>query len=244
MGANQGDRRLRFGPIATDRSMLDAGVALNVFGDWLVSPDGCRIGQKNCSHQSSCAKSKHGGLSRQTAWELGRTHGILQRAIRGGDEAGVYLGAAVSAGSRPLVTLPSSRGRMRGLSRPIVRAVAEMSGRDPSTWHREGTRLTTWGGIAYNVLLRGVLVASGHTKGLKADPFGLSGLEGHHGFNPAAAADLAREVLDSRRLPIAIAEKFREGTQFLRELSSELQREEARRSVPRDGFIQWLQECG
>jgi hypothetical protein len=44
-------------------------------------------------------------------------------------------------------------------------------------------------------------------------------------------------------LPRAIVERFREGTQFLRNLSPALQLQEARRAVPREGFLTWVRSC-
>jgi hypothetical protein len=132
---------------------------------------------------------------------------------------------------------------MRGLSRQVVGAIAESQGNDPSQWLREPTSVMTWGGYPYNFLVRGVLIASGHSKRVVADAFGLSEVDPGFDITPESVLTLAKDVFENRRLPRAIVERFREGTQFLGNLSPALQREEARRSVPVEGFMEWLEDC-
>lgn len=165
------------------------------------------------------------------------------RSIQGADEQGVYVGAVGAKRSAALVRLPSTRGRIRGLSRQIVGAIAEIQGSDPLQWHRDRESLITWGGYPYNFLLKGILVASGHPKKITVDAFGLNDLEPAFGVTPEDVLVKAADVFDNNRLPRAIVERFREGTQFLRNLSPALQLQEARRAVPREGFLTWVRSC-
>jgi hypothetical protein len=165
------------------------------------------------------------------------------RPVKGGDENGVYLGPQTSSGNRPLARLPSARGRMRGLSRQVVHAIADLKGWDRSRWRKDGDKLLTWGGHAYNVLLRGILLASGYPRAIRAGAFGLDGIGGDVDLRPDRVREIADHIFGSQRFPASVAEKFREGTQFLSSLSPAVQREEARRAVPMDGFMAWLEDC-
>jgi hypothetical protein len=125
-----------------------------------------------------------------------------------------------------------------------VWAFAELSGADPRVWTRAADTLTTFGGEDYNELLSAVLTRFGTLKvPLKADAFGVSGLPDDWDPVPRETLDAARTLLDSQPVPERIAKRFREGTQFLSMLGPEMQREEARRSVPWPGFFKWLTEC-
>ena len=97
-------------------------------------------------------------------------------------------------------------------------------------------------GLGGDLVLRAVLVAAGHAKSLKPDAFGLSGFDWSDGLTPARALDLAKDVLENRRVPDRVAEKFRDASQFFHALGPSLQREEARRAVPVQGFLAWLSE--
>jgi len=116
---------------------------------------------------------------------------------------------------QPLSTLPATRGR-RGMSRRIVWALAETGGYDPRYWSFEGNRLTTWGGSDYNQLLAIILKRYGVAKNISADEYCIIGKD---------------------------ALKFCDRTRFFRYLSNDMQAEEAFRSIPFDGFLNWLQEC-
>ena len=98
------------------------------------------------------------------------------RVVHGADDRGVYVGTQHSAGASRLVRLPSARGRFRGLSRQVLWSMAKSEGHDPARWTRDGARLTTWGGAAYNLLLKGILVKAGQPKKLRHDDLGIDGL--------------------------------------------------------------------
>ena len=155
----------------------------------------------------------------------------------------VYVGTQHSAGASRLVRLPSARGRFRRLSRQVLWSMAKSEGHDPARWTRDGARLTIWGGAAYNLLLKGILVTAGQPKKLRHDDLGIDGLTEDVDVTPESVLRLARAMFLADRVPDALARRFREPTQFLHALSPAMAREEARRSVPQRGFLEWLTEC-
>lgn len=165
------------------------------------------------------------------------------RVVHGADDRGVYVGTQRGASTSRLVRLPSARGRFRGLSRQVVWSMARSEGHDPASWIRDGATLTTWGGAAYNLLLKGILVRTGQPKKLRHDDLGIDGLTEDVEVTAEFVLRLAEDMFEADGVPDALARRFREPTQFLHALSPAMAREEARRSVPRRGFIEWLAEC-
>jgi ATP-dependent Lhr-like helicase len=233
--------------------MLDTGALKEAGATLLPSDEWCDIGDERRIHSVIVGNpglplvDVHSGEIIGNGAAIG-TGGLLFagggfRSIQGADEQGVYVGGVSQASRGDLVRLPSTRGRIRGLSRQIVAAIAENQGNDPRRWQRDPEYLITWGGYPYNFLLKGILVASGHPKKLSVDAFGLNDLDPAFDITPEKVLSMAAEVLDNSRLPRTIAERFREGTQFFRNLSPALQLQEARRAVPREGFMNWVRSC-
>ncbi len=164
------------------------------------------------------------------------------RVVHGADGRGVYVSTQQGTVSSKLARLPSARGRRKGLSRQVVWSMAKSEGYDPTKWTRDGATLITWGGAAYNFLLKGILVAAGQPRELRHDDVGIDGLVDAVDFRPESVRRLAQAMFRAG-VPDGLARRFREPTQFLRALTPAMAREEARRSVPQQGFLEWLSEC-
>lgn len=143
---------------------------------------------------------------------------------------------------QPLSTLPATRGR-RGMSRRIVWALAETGGYDPRYWSFEGNRLTTWAGSDYNQLLAIILKRYGVAKNISADEYCIIGISEDFEVSLHQIQTWAEELMHSQNIPAKDALKFCDRTRFFRYLSNDMQAEEAFRSIPFDGFLNWLQEC-
>lgn len=164
-------------------------------------------------------------------------------SIRVSDHAGVYLASARHRSVQALAKLPSARRRNKGLSRALVWALAELSGRNPREWVRDGERVITWGGAQYNRLLTAVLEVSGEHGRLRSDAIAICGAGDGFALHPREVRQMSMEVFEGDRIPARSASAFRETTPYLRFLSRRLQDVEALRSVPRAGFLQWLNDC-
>ena len=234
--------------------MVATGALRNVRGALVPSDDWCDAGDERTIHSVIVGSGAvpivdiHSGEVLGHGAPTDHSGGVLYsgsglRTVRAGDDAGVYVSSGVQGQQGTLVTLPTARGARRGLSRQVVRRLAELGGEDATRWRRDGGRVLTWGGQRYNDLLRAVLIASGGPKQIRADDFGLSDVEPSRELTPTSALSLSLDVFSRGRLSGKLAEKFREGTQFLSALSPHLQAVEARRSVPQRGYLEWLGEC-
>lgn len=161
--------------------------------------------------------------------------------IKVSDDFGVYLDGPRSRQAR-LATLPGTRGKGRGLSRQVVWALAELNGEDPQRWVVKHGRVVTWGGSVYNRLLGAILGQAGHPVG-QSDAFGMSGAAAGSPTTPAEVLEVVRASLQRKAVPDKTARTFREPSLFLGELSPEMQRLEARNSLPVEGLLAWLEQC-
>lgn len=168
--------------------------------------------------------------------------GSGMRAIKGADDAGIYLGSKVRPRTGDLAKLPQSRQRGPGLSRQVVWAMAALRGEDPTVWRLRGDTLVTWGGERFNSLLAAVLRASGHPKGLKSSAVALQGVTTVD-VSPPVLADLAARVQERRLIPVKTANRFVEQTRFFGDMSPSLASEEAQRALPFPGLLRWLKQC-
>ena len=231
--------------------MVKSGVLREMRGALLPSDEWCDYGDARKLHSVLVGG---GGVplvdvhSGETIAEVSRgadAQGTLYaggglRVVHGADDRGVYVGIEQGASTSRLVRLPSARGRFRGLSRQVMWSMARSEGHDPARWTRDGGRLCTWGGAAYNLLLKGILVTTGQPKKLRHDDLAIDGLTEDVDVTPESARRLARAMFEAGGIPDVFAKRFREPTQFLHALSPAMAREEAKRSVPRRGFIEWL----
>ena len=234
--------------------MVTSGVLRQMRGALLPSDEWCDYGDARKLHSVLVGSGGvplvdvHSGetiaeVSRGAAAQGAFYAGGGLRVVHGVDDRGVYVGTQQGASTSKLVRLPSARGRFRGLSRQVVWSMARSEGHDPARWTRDGERLCTWGGAAYNLLLKGILVTTGQPKKLRHDDLGIDGLTEDVDVTPETVLRLARAMFQGGGVPDALARRFREPTQFVHALSPAMAREEARRSVPRRGFIEWLAEC-
>ena len=234
--------------------MVTSGALSEIRGALLPSNDWCDYGDARKLHSVLMGGA---GLplvdvnSGETIGEVSReapTGGVFYtgdglRTVHGADDRGVYVGAHQQTAQSRLVRLPTARGRSRGLSRQVLWVMARSEGREPAKWIRERGRLTTWGGSTYNLLLKGTLVVAGKAKKLQHDDMGIDGLADDVDVTPELVLRLVRAMFQSGRTPDSLARRFREPTQFLNALSPAMAREEARRSVPHQEFLDWLAEC-
>lgn len=184
-----------------------------------------------------------GSADRATGIEGAIYAGSQLKAIHASDRAGVYLGGSVRGPARPLAKLPSARGRMRGISRQLAWAMAELASQDPRVWVTDGQRVTTWGGAQYNRFLAALLSMSGEHGIVKSDAKGVSVTSTVRPIVPGYARRLALEAFAGNRIPLKVAASFREPTPYFSHLSRSLQNQEVQAALPRGGFLQWIDEC-
>jgi ATP-dependent Lhr-like helicase len=164
------------------------------------------------------------------------------RPISRGSDGTVYVDDTPARGQRlPLAKFPTGRGR-RGLSRAVVWGIAERRGENPAQWHWSGNRLITWGGTDYNRLLTAVLESAGAGHGIAFDDFALVGIQQKDTFRIENVRGAA-ERLQAAGISADVAESFVQPSRYLRDLSPQLQRQEAIAAVPWLGFFAWLQLC-
>lgn len=140
----------------------------------------------------------------------------------------------------PLAKLPVTR-KKHGLSRRLVWSIAEIRGLDPRQWRFGANRLTTWGGVEYNRLIKLVLQKGQAAEKISTDDEGLSAQCWHVVPSPDLILALAERVLRSNLGKSAAG--FREPTRYLSRLSPQLQDVEAANSIPARSFTNWLGEC-
>ncbi len=168
--------------------------------------------------------------------------GSKVKEIRASDASGIYLGPS-GAKKAGLAKLPSSRGRRLGMSRRMAWALAEVRQIDPTVWQYRDSVLTTWGGGPYNLLLMETLQALALASDLTSDSFAIRGLTSLACTTPAEFKPLVEKAVMERRLPLRVANLFRERTRYFRFLGKAMQREECYRSIPSSGCLAWLDQC-
>jgi len=139
-------------------------------------------------------------------------------------------------------SLPATRGK-RGLGRRIIWALAEVAGQNPRAWEQDRSRVITWGGADYNRLLAIILKMEGVTSHALPDEYGVGGIPEGVDITPLQILEWAESIQLSANLPTKDISQFCERSKYFSKLSSEMQEAEAQRSVPFQGFINWLQEC-
>jgi ATP-dependent Lhr-like helicase len=168
--------------------------------------------------------------------------GSKVKEIRASDASGIYLGPSGTK-SAGLAKLPSSSGRRLGMSRRLVWALAEVRELDPRVWQYRNSILTTWGGGPYNLLLKEALQALALASDLTSDSFTIGRLAHLPWSDPRELRSLVELAVTERRLPLRVANAFRESTRYFRFLGKAMQREECYRSVPIAGCLAWLGQC-
>lgn len=236
------------------RDMVETGVLRNIRGalipadEWMDEGDRRRLhsviaGDPGLPLIDLRSGEVIGLAQRDSRMEGSLFAGSRLTSIRVSDEAGVYLADSRSRSAHTLAKLPSVRGRKKGLSRPLVWAMAELSGQNPKQWAKQGPRLITWGGVQYNRLLSIILSISHGLTRLESDAFAVWDANLLASQDPRSILDLATQVFEGGRIPPKLAESFRENTPQLRHLTRRLQNVEALRSVPWSGFLKWLNDC-
>ena len=230
--------------------MLSTGVLTELRGAILPSQDWQDLGDRRAIHTVIVGAAGLPIVDLPTGETIGQagapgmrghlyTGGRL-RPVRGDDAEGVYVGTARGGVGRQLVNLPSIRGRRRGMSRPVVWALAELSGQDPRRWTNAAGTVTTWGGTDFNTVLAALLSKVLGTK-LEASPVAIRGVPEGLELNPPRALTLLQEHVDTP-IPLKVAARFREPSAFFTHLSPSMQRAEIRGAVPLPGTRAWLEE--
>ena len=155
----------------------------------------------------------------------------------------MYVDRSAGRTGRHLARLQTGRSGDRGLSRPVMWAMAKAAGRDPRVWDVDGRRLQTWGGRRYNTLLAALVRSRDRSARVTVDDVGLLGLEDPDAWTPDLFERLAAELQAAASLPLEEARRFRDPSRYLSHLSRELQSEEARRAVPFGPVRTWLRGC-
>lgn len=168
------------------------------------------------------------------------------RQLRDTRQGPMHLEVAERGRASRLALLPKTRGT-RGLSRPVVWALARREGLDPRIWIWRGGRWATHGGGAFNSLLAAVLSHHFAPETWRADDFGVDGPDpGAARPPPLTLADLTvitqAAVADPTALTAAAA-KFVQPSKYRTRLSRELQTVEARASLPVPAFLRWIAMC-
>jgi ATP-dependent Lhr-like helicase len=158
----------------------------------------------------------------------------------------LHLERASGLGAGRLALLPKTRG-FRGLSRPVVWAMARRNGLDPRAWIWRGGRWTTHGGGAFNSLLAAVSNHRLAPDAWRADDFGVDGPDpGAIRPPPLSLSEIidatATAVADHSALS-AVAVKFVQPSRYRYRLSDALRKAEARASLPVPAFLRWIAEC-
>ena len=168
------------------------------------------------------------------------------RSLRDARQGPMHLEGRAPAGRGALAQLPKTRGA-KGLSRPVVWALARQDGVDPSCWTWKGGRWTTHGGGAFNSLLAAVLAHRFAPDAWRADDFGVDGPDPGAVRPPPLSME---EVLEATHAaaadPIALgalANKFVQASRYRNRLSPRLKAKEARASLPVPAFLRWLETC-
>ncbi len=237
------------GPVVDD--MLSTGSLEDIRGALILSDDLTDQGERRQIHTTVTGSATLNMVDSATGETLvsasgqGVTEGALYvggklKQVVGNVDGSVSLEAARGK-NLPLSRLPATRGR-RGLGRRIVWALGEIAGHDPRLWELDGDRLTTWGGAEYNQLLAAILTLAGITDQASGDEYGISGIPDGEEITPARVLEWATPIIHSHNLPTKVAAKFCDRSRYFSRLSSEMQEEEAQKSVPFPGFINWLQE--
>jgi len=236
-------------PVVND--MLKTGTLENCRGALVPSTDLMDQGEKRKIHTTisgSPSMTMIDGVSGETLIATSGQNLTSGALYVGGEMKQVvsHVDGSVSLektrSGRPLSTLPATRGR-RGLSRRIIWALAETGGYDPAFWVIEGNRLTTWGGSDYNKLLAIVLERTGQSHNLSPDEYGITGISREVDISPHLVHSWTNDLMYSQDIPVKDAIKFCDKSRFFNYLSSEMQAEEAFRSIPFPGFLSWLREC-
>jgi hypothetical protein len=167
--------------------------------------------------------------------------GELKR-VRASASGDVYLEKLGREQRGLLARLPSTRGK-GGLSRRLVWAIAELAGHNPRQWMRQGTKLITWGGYKFDMLLAAVLRKYSTRAKMKANDLGLDGLPQNVLINPKRLAELVDEAWRKKDIPVSEASQFCQPSLYLSQLGEVLRRTEALNSVPFEPTLSWLSEC-
>ena len=145
-----------------------------------------------------------------------------------------------------LAQLPRTRGS-RGLSRPLVWALAKRQGFDPQMWSWRGGRWTTYGGGDFNVLLAAILSHHFSPDIWRSDDYGVDGPDpGAVRPPPLTRDELVAAVSAAVSDPLAlvdISRKFVQPSRYRKLLGRDLQELEGRRSIPVPAFLRWLSQC-
>jgi len=238
------------GPVVED--MLETGSLENIQGALVLSRELTDQGERRQIHTTITGARTFNMVDSSS----GET--IISASGQGVTQGALFVGGKIknvtsnvdgtislesTRGKRlPLSSLPATRGK-RGLGRRIIWALAEMAGQDPFSWEYEGSRIITWGGADYNRLLAIILEMEGITSNAKPDEYGISGIPDGAEILPSQILEWANLIQQSENLPTREISHFCDRSRYFSNLSSEMQAEEAFRSVPFDGFFNWLQEC-
>lgn len=168
------------------------------------------------------------------------------RQLKEARQGPLHLEKPSGSGDNRLALLPSTRG-MRGLSRPVVWALARRDGLDPTTWNWRGGRWTTYGGGAFNNLLAAILGHRFAPDVWRANDFGIDGPDpGAVRPPPLSFPELVEAteaaVADPNALS-AVAAKFVQPSRYRSRLSDELRKAEACASLPVPAFLRWIARC-
>lgn len=238
------------GPVVDN--MLSTGALEDVRGALILSDDLMDQGEKRQIHTTISGAATLNMVDSST----GET--LVSASGQGITEGALFIGGKlkqvvenvdgsvslepIKGKKLPLSTLPATRGK-RGLGRRIVWALGEIAGHDPSSWELDGDRLITWGGAENNQLLASILNQSGITDQASGDEYGITGIPEDEEITPAKVLEWTIPIMQSQNLPAKIAAQFCDRSRYFLYLSSEMQEEEAQKSIPFPGFINWLQDC-
>jgi ATP-dependent Lhr-like helicase len=167
--------------------------------------------------------------------------GLAQLDAR--DPNATYVDRSVVDTRAKLARFATGRARRRGLTQPVMWALAAGIGLDPHHWTARGSCLQTWGGYEFNSLLAVLAQRQDHTAGIRYDDAGIVGLPAARDWSPAVFAHLVAESQNAADLRFDQMKRFRVSSLFTSYLSRDLQTEEARRAVPYGPVLSWLATC-
>lgn len=168
------------------------------------------------------------------------------RSLRDARQGPMHLENQVANGRAALAQLPKTRGA-KGLSRPVVWALARRDGVDPRCWKWRGGRWTTYGGGAFNSVLAAVLAHRFSPDPWRSDDFGVDGPDPGAVRPPPMTLE---EVIEATNAAASspgglqtLANKFVQASRYRSRLSNTLKAKEAQASLPIPAFLRWIETC-
>ena len=163
--------------------------------------------------------------------------GSMRRVAIAGD-GDVYLRERMGKG-HPLARIKAT-GPAAPISRSLTWGLARQHGLDPVRWKLTSTELLTFGGETFNILLAALFARLSPKDRFAPSSFGVRGPVTTLGISLDGLRAIARSTQAADNLPLDVAGRFVNPSQFMSELSPVMTAREKRASIPWPSFNRWL----